>query len=233
MKLSLLQSKYPVDGSKYVRKYHKGLTISRITLEIPVRKDGGSSWICRCVCGEYTVVTEQHLVKNIEKPISCGCWRREHLARVAKEHRNPRHQLTNTPTWYSYRAMHTRCTYPCHRSYPNYGGRGITICESWFSLDNFVSDMGIRPEGTSLERLNVNGNYESGNCVWATNKQQTRNKRTNRMVTAFGETKPLIGWVEDSRCRVSKTTLTSRIVRGWGPEKAINTPAQIHVKQAH
>lgn len=114
-----------------------------------------------------------------------------------------------------------------------YGGRGIKVCERWMeSFANFIADMGARPsEEHSLDRIDNNGNYEPGNCRWATATEQSRNKRNNRLLTVFGETKPLSAWVEDSRCAVSRESLKDRVRRGWDVEKALTTPSAKYVRR--
>ncbi len=90
------------------------------------------------------------------------------------------HGMTNTPAHVSWRSMLTRCRNQNHDSYPDYGGRGITVCERWLRFENFYADMGERPEGTSLDRIDRDGNYEASNCRWATLAEQQRNKRRIR-----------------------------------------------------
>jgi hypothetical protein len=85
--------------------------------------------------------------------------------------------LADTRTYESWRKMRRRCTQTNFIDYPNYGGRGITICASWNDFANFLADMGERPEGHSLDRINNNGNYEPDNCRWATPAQQSANRR--------------------------------------------------------
>lgn len=90
---------------------------------------------------------------------------------------NIRHGLFHTRAWVSWNMMLQRCTNPKRDKYEYYGGRGIKVCERWLTFENFYADMGERPEGWSLDRMDVNGNYEPGNCKWATKKEQANNRR--------------------------------------------------------
>jgi hypothetical protein len=136
------------------------------------------------------------------------------------------HGMSYTPTYASWDAMRDRCTNPKATGYENYGGRGIALCERWRDFRNFYADMGDRPPGTTIERIDNNGNYEPGNCRWATNTEQSRNRRSNRVVAAFGESKPVSAWIEDSRCAVSMNALIWRLEDGWETEVAITKPAR-------
>ncbi len=95
-----------------------------------------------------------------------------------------------------WQAMHERCRRKTHPSFKNYGGRGIGVCAQWESFDRFISDMGPRPPGRSLDRINNNGNYEPSNCRWATKLEQTRNTRNNVLITINGKTQALVAWCE-------------------------------------
>lgn len=127
--------------------------------------------------------------------------------------------------YWCYKAMKNRCLNASHISFPNYGGRGIKICQRWLdSFNDFVADIGPRPSQIHcLERINNDGDYEPSNCRWATRSEQGFNKRTNRFITAFGETKAITQWISDSRCLVTIKTLRRNLMDGMEPEKAITT----------
>lgn len=112
---------------------------------------------------------------------------------------------------------------PKSASYPNYGGRGIKVCERWMDFDNFLADMGERPEGLEIDRKDNDGNYEPGNCRWATIKQQCNNTRYNHKITYNGKTLNLVEWA--SVLGMKKGTLGNRLKRGWSIERALTTPA--------
>ncbi len=122
--------------------------------------------------------------------------------------------------------MIARCTKPEVIGYPNYGGRGVKVCERWLtSFDAFLEDVGPRPSrGHSLDRIDCDGNYEPGNVRWATREEQARNRRDNRMLTAFGRTQCATDWAAEAGVTVQ--TLLKRIDRGWDAERAIAAGAR-------
>lgn len=127
-----------------------------------------------------------------------------------------------SPTYRSWQAMRQRCDHPEHVHFADYGGRGVTICARWQSFENFLADMGERPAGTSLDRHpNKDGDYGPGNCRWATQRQQQRNRRSNRPITAFGRTMLLVEWAEETG--IHPMTLRARL-RSWAPERALTEP---------
>lgn len=116
--------------------------------------------------------------------------------------------------------MWSRCTNKNVKEYSYYGGRGITICAEWREFDNFLADMGQRPSSRhSIDRIDVNGNYEPANCRWATYTQQARNRRSNRIIEFQGERRTLAEWAEAIGLDVR--TLHSRLVGGWSLERAL------------
>lgn len=127
-------------------------------------------YLCQCDCGAEKVVNSNSL--RTGRTISCGCKRREGT-----------HQQTNTRIYHTWESMKQRCLNPNIPTWRYYGGRGITICDRWLDFSQFLADMGDRPEGTSLDRIDPDGNYEPGNCRWATMLEQTANKRPHGKTT--------------------------------------------------
>lgn len=124
------------------------------------------------------------------------------------------------PEYSAWCRMLERCRRPTHPSWPNYGGRGITVCARWESYQAFLADMGRRPSaGHSLERINNDLGYSPENCRWATREEQQRNKRTNRLITAFGQTKSVTEWAEQTAIPVSR--LRRRLEKWRDPERAL------------
>jgi len=138
---------------------------------------------------------------------------------------NRTHGMTDSPTWKSWKAMLDRCYGKNRPDGHIYKSRGIAVCEIWRgSFEAFLSDMGKRPSGTSLERINNDGNYEPGNCCWATPEQQGRNRRTNRNLTMNGQTMCMKDWAKAAG--INETTLCERLRAGWSVEKSLSTPAR-------
>ena len=127
-------------------------------------------------------------------------------------------------TYSAWKSMRARCTQPDRKDFPRYGGRGITICERWTEFANFLSDMGRRPAGMSLGRIDNDGNYEPGNCRWETASQQARNRNSTVYLEAFGRRQCLATWAEEYGIRAD--TLMWRIDSGRSPEKALTDPVK-------
>lgn len=124
-------------------------------------------------------------------------------------------------------AMTQRCLNPTCKDYPKYGGRGITVHPPWIdSFEAFYMQMGPRPASDhTIERIDVNGNYEPGNVCWIPRKEQPLNTRSNVRLTLLGETKLVSQWSEDPRCKVDRFTIYKRLKRSWSHEDAVLTPS--------
>lgn len=132
----------------------------------------------------------------------------------------------NTPTYHVWQDMLKRCSNPNAQGYERWGGRGIKVCERWRKFENFLADMGQRPNAElSLDRIDNNGNYEPGNCRWATWEEQCSNRRDNRLLTVNGVTQTLTRWA--TQIGINPITLRTRIRRGWDHRDAVRRSIQI------
>lgn len=128
-------------------------------------------WKCMCDCGNEAIVPGASLRTGDAK--SCGCYQKDRCIETSTTH-----GLRHTTEFNIWNAMKQRCQNPNNHAYERYGGRGISVCRSWAeSFEQFYADMGPRPVGLSIDRINNDGNYEPSNCRWATAKEQARNKR--------------------------------------------------------
>lgn len=173
-------------------------------------------WLCKCNCGQETLVTSFALKSGHTK--SCGCLKKEGRPIIHGHFINKKHSHTYS-TWSH---MIQRCTNKKNKDYSRYGGRGITIYEKWLKFQNFLEDMGIAHENCQIDRINNNLGYYPGNCRWVTAKQNCRNRRTNRLITFNGETKCLMDWTEEFN--VKYDLVRYRLNRGWSIEQALTIP---------
>ncbi len=180
-------------------------------------KHGNAQWICQCSCGETTTVWSSALRRNLTQ--SCGC-----LRKAATSARRSTHgKSAGDPTYRVWTGMKKRCENPNSHGYARYGGRGIAVCTRWEDFALFLEDMGPKPEGCSIERLDVDKGYAPDNCRWIPCAEQARNKSTSRKITAAGETLLLVDWA--ARTGIAETTIASRIDKlGWSAERAVTTP---------
>ena len=176
----------------------KGQSFGRfVVLEKAESREDGALWLCLCVCGKRRVVSGKHLRSGHSQ--SCGC-----LTKI--------HGMTHTREFASWTKMRRRCLAGTCHAYSSYGGRGIAICKGWDRFNAFYSDMGPRPEGTSLDRIDNNGDYCPENCRWATPSQQQNNKKCNRHIVYRGVRRTLSQWSRIVEIPVS--TLWGRMHKG-------------------
>jgi len=186
-------------------KHGRLVVVSRAENRVKPSGQKRTFWNCRCECGSDVAVASDFLKRGLTK--SCGCYNRD-----AARSRRLTHGQSRTDTYNVWNTMHSRCENPKVQNYPRYGGRGIKVCERWASYVNFIADMGERPEGGTIERKNNDGNYEPGNCVWATVKCQQNNRSTNVLISALGKTQTIQQWAEE--LQINPGTIAWRIRNG-------------------
>lgn len=169
-------------------------------------KHGAYLWKCRCDCGAITFATRTSLLRGHKR--SCGCLMRESCG-----NRSRKHGLYKDRIYHIFYGMKQRCENPKSPAYEHYGGRGIQVkWKDWQSFREWALANGYE-DGLTLDRIDVNGNYEPSNCRWITHAEQMRNTRKTRWLTFEGETKPLIEWCEI--LGVCFNTASGRVTRGW------------------
>lgn len=169
--------------------------------------------LVRCDCGAEKNVGLLNLVAGRTK--SCGCQR-------GKAPPNATHRMTGSPTYIVWLAMRQRCADRNSRNYQKYGAKGVTVCERWQNFENFLADMGERPSGATLDRIDNRRGYEPGNCRWATQRMQQRNRTNNRWLTHCGQRRLLVEWAE--RTGVPASTIRTRLACGWSVDRTLSTP---------
>lgn len=190
-----------------------GKTFGRLTvISYSHTKNRSAVWNCICSCGGISKAYSHNLKSGHAK--SCGCGK--------IESRRTHGETGKTKEYSAWNKMLGRCLNRNNKNYIEYGERGITVCDRWRnSYSNFLLDVGRAPSPEhSLDRKDNNGNYEPGNCRWATRKEQGNNKRNNRLISLAGETKTLAEWV--SLTGIARGAIEMRIKRGWSIERVLN-----------
>ena len=175
--------------------------------------------LIRCDCGNEKIISRAALPNTK----SCGCWLKE-FPRA-----NATHKQSKSRTYFIWNAMKQRCK---NKRLKNYGGRGISYCKRWERFEDFFADMGHAPDGMSIERRNSNKGYEPKNCIWATRKEQSLNRRNNRYLKYNGKRLTAKEWTDETG--LPKGTILYRIdVLGWSVEDALTTSVRKFTKHIY
>lgn len=189
----------------------------------PTVANGKTCYQCRCVCERIKLVQLTYLLSGSSR--SCGCLRRELVAARWRIHGETRDRGA-TRLYQTWQSMLARCYRPSNNSYKDYGDRGIIVCDTWrhdyVAFRDWALSSGYADKLT-IDRKDNNGPYAPENCRWSTTVEQANNRRGNRPVLAWGETKTVAQWARDARCRVTATRLRARLHAGWTPEDAVAT----------
>lgn len=184
-----------------------GTKVGRLTLQEKFRKHDRTYWRALCVCKKVHEARADHLAR--QKILSCGCG-----------HDAQGHAAAQSPTYNTWRAMVNRCYNKKYSAYPHYGGAGITVCNEWrHSFLTFLQDMGERPDGTTLDREDWEGNYEPGNCTWKTSTEQALNRSSTHWIIWRGYRHCLSQWSKLLGC--DPRTLKRRITK-YGEQEALD-----------
>lgn len=181
-----------------------------------------ATWHCRCECGQQITVIGQLLRRGVRK----SCAVNGHFWREKGNGATTRH----SSEYNSWRKMWDRCTDAKQHGFKNYGGRGITVCARWKSFKVFLTDMGVKPDPKhTIDRRDVNGNYEPGNCRWASRSEQYRNTTRTVYVTYQGKRQLLIDVV--AGLGISRQAVYGRLKKNWSLESALATPVKRYKKK--
>ena len=175
-----------------------------------------AAWLCRCSCGQQVIVRMDRLTLGLKK----ACCINGHRSPAIHPYSGWREHPHEYQSW---KSMHARCRDKGYKGFAYYGGRGIKVCEQWKKFPQFLADMGPKPTPAhTIERKDVNGNYEPGNCRWATLREQARNTRRSLYVEHEGKRRLLIELCE--ALQVSYSRVSGRLKIGWHLEQALRVP---------
>ena len=198
-----------------------GMKFGRLTCEKVVgrSKFRQKLWLCRCNCGNETIVLSDNLRRNNTQ--SCGCLQKER----AKESHTI-HSERKTKLYSIWSEMKKRCFNKNSKAYKNYGGKGIKVCEEWLNYPKFCKWAKANGylEGLSIERMNIEKDYEPGNCKWIELSEQAKNTSRNVFITFNNKTMILADWARE--LNIGQATLRFRLNKGWSIEKTLTTPAR-------
>lgn len=183
-------------------------------------KDRSAKWLCKCDCGNECVVDGYRMRSGKTK--SCGCLSSETARKKATKH-----GMSSSRIYSIHNAMNERCFNKNSIEYYNYGGRGIKVCDEWRGSNGFTNFLKWAMENgysdnLTIDRINVNGNYEPSNCRWITQKAQCNNTRSNIFIEYKGEIHTLTEWAEI--LKVPPKRINKRLKSGWSVERAFETP---------
>lgn len=208
-------------------RFQRWLVLSSSGVRTYPRGATRRTWLCRCDCGTERSVDECRLRNGTSG--SCGCYHRERVSRS----RPLTHGDCGSVEYHTWSSMISRCENPKNKQYKDYGGRGIFICDRWRkSYEAFLADMGRRPQGHTLDRIDNEQGYGPANCRWATRLQQMANTRRARMLTINGVTLHHSAWAK--RYGIDPRSFHQRMKRGWDPIRALGDPPDLACDhQAH
>ena len=192
------------------------------------KRNGKPYWLCECDCGKEKIICEYNFTSGATQ--SCGCKKRNQITKMNKG--NIKHGQRNTRLYKIWCGMKYRCYNPNSDEYGIYGGRGIVICDEWKedfqSFYNWAISNGYKYDLT-IDRIDVNGNYEPSNCRWVTMKTQENNKRNNRIIEYKNKKQTISQWADEIGIR--KEIIYYRLNHGWSIEKTLTQPVKKHKKQ--
>lgn len=199
-----------------------GQKFGRLTvIQRAENRNGKTMWMCQCDCGNEKITQTMNLTHGDTK--SCGCLQKETIKEIASTHKKSKTKLYRV-----YLHIKERCSNPSSKSYSDYGGRGISVCDEWLdSYEKFMDwsyENGYK-DGLQIDRMDNDGNYEPSNCRWTDRVTQANNRRNNNFIEFNGEKRTLSEWEKETG--IGQSTIWARIYKlNWSIEKALTTPVR-------